>query len=289
MLLEAPSAQLDDLWSQLQQTKSSRLRPPLLKARKTSTLKELLWLNAVAKAWTVDLVRMTYQPVLSQQALDKAFGTALSVHSLPAMEVPLSYGASAKNCTKVIQDRFRQGDTALACLLLSAPQPMIAEAWQFCLEPHPGIGPRLLSECLFHRPDARSQKMLTKALELKDIRMATVLLAYTKPGEETPDERMAACTRVCRVSDLRLKQDFFCLLEQAGWIVNCLALHQELLIHTKLRNVSIVRILVKTGIEINTKSNNALKWAIKHPHLDTLDALRNGRPSSSPTSADLFG
>jgi hypothetical protein len=263
----------------------------------SAVVPEMTWLGKVCYQENLEYIRLMCQAGLEQDALDRAFGIALSKHSMDAMEVLLGFGAVASAaCQDAILERVKLHDFALVRLLLSAPKAMSVEAWRGCMELEVEVqslesrwirSPDLLLLCLAHRPDVACRHLLLKALESQNLSATAIMLSYGRfSGEDFRDIGQLACKIASRVQNDERRHKFFTVLVESGFVADSLLLRQELLKDVKTRQLPLIKLLADAGVILDLEPNNAFYWAVSHMDLDILNLFKGGK-FSSPVSLAL--
>jgi ankyrin repeat protein len=255
----------------------------------------MTWLDEVCGQDNVEWIRLMCQAGLDQDALDRAFGIALSKHSMDAMEVLLGFGAVASTpCQDAIRERVKLHDLALVRLLLSAPNAMSVEAWRGCLELEVRSlearwirSPELLLLCLAHRPDVVGTHLLWQALKLQNLPATAIMLAYGRfSGESFREVHRLACEIASRVEDDGRRHKLFTMLIKSEFVADSLLLRQELVKDVETRQLPMIKLLADAGVTVDMEPHNAFYWAVSHMDLDILELFKSCN-FTSPVSLAL--
>ncbi|KAI2622351.1 hypothetical protein GGR54DRAFT_638689 [Hypoxylon sp. NC1633] len=294
LLSRAPLTSLEELWAHLHDPKLEK-RSSRRFGRKSSSVgvPEITWLDQVILLESIEYVYLLCRARVGQEALDRAFGVALSKHSKDAMEVLLRSGAVASSHQDLIRERVRVRDAPLVQLLLSAPSAMSVEAWRYCLEPEvDGIQASkeqpaaILHVCIAHRPEVVCGDMLIKALDSQNIQATAIILAYASSGEEFRDIGPRVRELASRVQDDSSRYRVFSMLAKTGFVIDDLVIREELVKDVKSRRLQLVQLFTEAGVTLDAEPHNAVYWAISRMDLEILELFKQGT-FSTPVSSSL--
>ncbi|KAI1412086.1 hypothetical protein F5Y13DRAFT_50981 [Hypoxylon sp. FL1857] len=289
LLSHTPLTSLEELWSHLQDPQLDKEIPRRSgQGSSVSAIPEIPWLDKVTTQENLDYIYLLCQARLEQRALDRAFGIALSKHSIDAMATLLSFGAIASAHQESIRRYLELDDIPLARLLLAAPNAMSVEAWRYCMEPKTEnmrprreLSPIVLLLCLAHRPDISCGDLILKAIESQNFQATAVILAYASSNEDFCDVRQHACELACGIRDSNLKHRFFAILAKSGFMVDGPTLRKELMNAVRNRQLPLVKLFVDAGVTLDAEPHNAISWAVSRMDLDMLELFKKGSFSSS--------
>ncbi|TGJ78363.1 hypothetical protein E0Z10_g10401 [Xylaria hypoxylon] len=293
LLSHASVTCLDELWCHLHDPKLEKRMKSRFRRSRSSVVPEIPWLDDVTRSGNTEYIRLMCQVGLGQEALDRALSVALSMCSMDAIWVLLSFGAVASACQDAIRERVKLNDLALVRLLLSAPHAMSVEAWRYCMEPQ--IESLQASEkqsrdilllCLAHRPMVASGTLLLKALQSQNSQATAMILAYVVLDEDFFKVRQPACDLACLVQNDDRRHKVFAILAEAGFLADDPILRGELMRDVKSRHFPLIQLLADFGISLDIEPHNAMSWAVSQMDLDVLMLLKNGT-FSSPISLAL--
>ncbi|KAF4994750.1 hypothetical protein FDECE_13023 [Fusarium decemcellulare] len=292
LLLYTTLTSLDELWGHFH---DAQLERKMKKNRMSSGgfyHAELSWLDKATSHDNIDYIQLLCQTRVSQGALDRAFGIALSKSSISGMKLLLSFGAVATSYHAYISEHFIHRNLELVKLLLSAPDAMRTEIWLECLQQEVARAQSgrkfsldTLLLCLGNRSDLVSEDLLIATLGLQNLEATAVVLAYAGSNDRFFGIRQRVCEIASAIQDGGLKLAFLTLLAESGLVSDCLALREELIDNVRARRLPLVQLLVGAGICVDANPHNALKWAVSQLDFSILEMIRLGVFSSPISSA----
>lgn len=279
LLSHAGSTTIDELWCHLHDKKLEKKMSRRFFPRKSSSelIPALTWLDSVTNSDHLEYVRLLCLKGVAQDDLNRAFRTALSKSSMDAMTILLRGGSVASACHAAIREQVGLDNLELVKLLLSVPRAMSVDAWRLYLEPELlKESPVIFLQCLAHRPDIASARLLLLALSAKNFAATTITLAYARMTEEFVKAREPGCALAAQVEDDRLRLSLFSVLSKSGLLADMLVLREELMKDVKSRQLELVQFLVQARVSVDVEPNNALYLAISKMDLDLLELFREG-------------
>ncbi|KAK3670837.1 hypothetical protein LTR78_009281 [Recurvomyces mirabilis] len=279
------SDSLDELWCHLHDPDLEKRTASRFRKSRALVPAPMTWLDLVTAGNHLSYIDLMCQAGVGQESINKAFGIALLMRNFDAMEILLTYGASARTHKDIIRSRMMVDDVVLARLLLSVPRAMDTEAWRFCLEPQLARYPVILHMVVAQRPDIASVFLFVKAIEVQNVRAAAVLLAYGSWTSNLSDVGKQACSLVASLCNHETRHRFLALFEQAHILNDCPALQQELLKDVKLRQLDTVTLLLRCGVQPDVGPQNAFLWAVRTLDFEILDIFMNVKLSISGSLA----
>ncbi|KAI0473285.1 hypothetical protein GGR56DRAFT_609444 [Xylariaceae sp. FL0804] len=288
LLSHTSVASLEELWCHLHDAKLEKRLNSRFRRSRSSIVPEISWLDEVTDQDNVQYMRVICQAGVDQEALSRAFGIALSRHSMEAMGVLLNFGAVASACRDAIRQCVKLGDIALVKLLLAAPNAMSIDAWRCCMEPEVDslqASNEILLLCLAHHPVVACERLLLRALESQNLAATTALLAYGTSDDDFRSIRGQACALVSRVQADGLRYEFLSLFAGSRLLADGPELREELIKDVQSRRLPLVELLVGAGICLDVEPHNAFHWAVAHVDLEILGLLKHGVFSSQMAPA----
>ncbi|KAH7350793.1 hypothetical protein BKA65DRAFT_593679 [Rhexocercosporidium sp. MPI-PUGE-AT-0058] len=253
-------------------------------SRKTNTMNpHITWLDEVCHQGNLEYIQLLCQAGLSQEALSRAFGISLLMHSVKAMQVLLSFGAIVSaDSQDLIEERLKNNDTDLVKILLSAPNAMSSETWRTTLDLDTQSSeaiwirlPAILLLCLFHRPELGNSQLLQNALELHNYPTMVVVLCYGDFRAGLPRNFCRqACEIVCLVDDDERRHQFFKILNEFKFVEDSPILRRELLKCVQNRQLPMVKLLVDAGVVVDMEPHNSFRWAVSHQEFEVLELFK---------------
>ncbi|KAK4554001.1 hypothetical protein LTR86_008842 [Recurvomyces mirabilis] len=279
------SDSLDELWCHLHDPDLEKRTASKFRKSRSLVPAPMTWLDLVTAGNHLSYIDLMCQACVGQESIDKAFGIALLMRNFDAMEILLTYGASARTHKDMIRSRMMVDDVVLARLLLSVPRAMDAEAWRFCLEPQLARYPVILHMAVAQRSDIASVSLFVKAIEVQNVRAAAILLAYGPRPSSLSSVGTQACSLVSSLGNHETRHRFLALFEQAHILKDCPALQQELLKDVKLRQLDTVILLLRCGVRPDIGPQNAFLWAVRTLDFEILEMFTDVKLSISGSSA----
>ena len=284
LLAYAPGTSLDQLWGHFHDKNLEKKAEGRAGLSELPILNEIPWLNEVIDRGSLEYINVICQVGLSQNALNSAFSFALSKRSMDAMEILLGFGADATPCHDTIRERIKSNDLALVMLLLSAPNPMSAETWRYCVESEitsfiaVGKQPSLiLLHCLRQRSDIICPPLFLKALESQNLHATAVILAHVASTDELHGVRELALELVARIANDELRYEGFKILGRSGLLMDTLVLRRELIGYVQCGQLQRIYLLIEAGVIVDAEPYNAAQLAISQMNLDILELFTNAR------------
>lgn len=290
LLAHAAVVSLEELWAHFHFPKLEKKSKGRLSRTHWSLVPrpKIAWLDVVTSRNSIEYIRVVCKAGIGQEALNRAFGVALSNLSMDSMGALLAFGAAASPFQAEIRTKLELGNVPLARLLLSAPQAMSVEAWQHCIEPQVVTVPddaaeyqTILLLCLSHRPDVVSEHLLLHALAAQNTPAVATLLAYAPAPEAFNGIHEAACVFACAVQDYERRHALFALFSAANFLSDGSTLREELVKGVKARHLPMIQLFVTAGVTVDMEPHNSLFWAVMHMDLDVLELLKGGVMASA--------
>ncbi|KAK2604003.1 hypothetical protein QQS21_003839 [Conoideocrella luteorostrata] len=264
---------LDELWGHFHDSKLQKRQSSIFRRSTSSSHGMAYWLGVAIQQGNTEYIRLMCQLGTEQALMNQAFKVALEKRDMNSVYILVSFGAAILSMNRdLIREYVKRGDIDVVKLLLSAPNGMNVEDWQYCLEAEITAAaegrrpPKILLQCVDHCSWIASGQLLLKELEAKSTAAVAVLLAYlatckrvaskdtacflspTGDRVEHEDIAMQACQRVSVIADQQTRYTLYSLLNQVGLLRNGDALRREINQSILEGRLPMIRLLVSADI-----------------------------------------